>query len=102
MKGIIVNDFEAIIKRNSFNINEVKKDVNRIYNCQASLSRLFSFGDSKVLFGKLNNEINELDDVKKKIDAYQEVMQKIILSYKQQAQELARSINRISPDNDII
>lgn len=102
MKGIIVSDFETIIRRNEINVNEIKKDINKINNCQASLSRYANSGESKELFNKLNNELNQLNNVKKKIDAYQLVMQKIVLSYKQQARELARSINRISPDNDII
>ena len=35
MKGIIVNDLKTIIKRNELNMNEVKKDINKINNCLA-------------------------------------------------------------------
>lgn len=102
MKGIIVNDFETIIKRNELNMNEVKKDINKINNCLASLNRNFYSDDLKTLFYKLESEINQLYNVRIKIEAYHTVMQKVVLSYKQQAQDLARSINHLSPDNDII
>ena len=97
MKGIIVNDFELIIKRNNYNGSDVNKSISKITKSFSNVKKYASNDDFKSLLSKLETEINQFTNIKNKIEAYQDVLMGVLNAYRQQAEELAKSINRLTP-----
>lgn len=92
MKGIIVNDFELIIKRNANNIDDVKESINDIKKSFNELSKSINSNDLKFLTSKLDLELNQFNNIISKINAYQTTLKNVLKSYQFQEIEIARSI----------
>lgn len=97
MKGIIVDDFELIIRKNASNVNELKKDISKLNQNISGINRHCTNDDFKHLIQKLNLEINQFKNVKLKIEAYEYVLRGVLNAYQEQAEELTKSINRLTP-----
>lgn len=97
MKGIIVSDLELIIRRNDSSITDVDQNIRHIKKDVSDLVRSINSADLKFLTNRLDLELNYFNNVMLKINSYQNVLQGVLKSYKQQAEEIAKSINKLSP-----
>lgn len=97
MKGIIVSDLELILRRNDFIVTDVDQSIRHIKKDVSDLVRSTNCTDLKFLTNRLELEMNYFNNVMLKINSYHTVLQGVLKSYKQQAEEIAKSINKLSP-----
>lgn len=97
MKGIIVSDFELIIKRNEYNIEDVKQNIQDIKKCFNELSKCIKSNDLKFLTNKIDLELDQFKNVVSKINAYQTTLKNVLKSYQFQEIEIAKDIKRLTP-----
>lgn len=97
MMGIIVSDFELIIKRNGYNIENVKQDILDIKQSFNELSKLINDNDLKYLTSKIDLELDQFKNVVSKINAYQTTLKNVLKSYQFQEIEIAKDIKRLTP-----
>lgn len=97
MKGIIVSDLELILRRNDSSIADVDQSIRHIKKDISDLVRSINSTDLKFLTNRLESEMSYFNNVMLKINSYQNVLQGVLKSYKQQAEEIAKSINKLSP-----
>lgn len=92
MKGVIVDDFETAIKNNTIRADEIKgymKDINDEFNL---LTKNIKGKDLDFLTSRLALELTQMGKVKSKIDAYNEVLKNVLLSYKRESETLTKNI----------
>jgi len=97
MKGIIIQDFELIIKKNKYNIEETNEKMTDICENFVELKKNISSPDLNFLINKLESEINYFKNIKLKIDSYQTTIKNVLASYKNEEEELAINVNQITP-----
>ncbi len=95
MKGVIVDDFESNLKSNSLYIGEVSDYVEDIKNEFNSLTKNISGKSLDFLTSKISVELDQFKKVKKKINAYQNVLRNVLLSYQRESEELTKNIRNL-------
>ncbi len=97
MNGIIVDDFERIIRRSSLYADNVKSDITKIKNNVQTISTFFKGGELNFLNNKLLLESQQLNNVLTKMQDYRVTLNNVLLSYHQQSAQIVEDIKRIMP-----
>jgi len=97
MMGIIVNEFNSIINKNQSNISSLEENITDIETNYSELSKNVNSSDLKFLTRTLEKELQNFDNIKLKVESYQNVLQKMVASYIAEEEELANNINQIIP-----
>lgn len=97
MIGIVVNDFDSIIKKNEYCILDLNEKILNITNNCNELFKNISSSDLKFLTKKLEEEIQQFNNVKFKIESYQTALKNVLLSYIEEDEELTKNFSQIVP-----
>lgn len=87
MMGIMIDDFELLLKKNDAILEDVINDITKIQsNCLKAASNLNS-NDLNFLTDKFCIEINQLSNSMNKLNAYQTTLKSVCTSYKLQYEQ---------------
>lgn len=96
MKGIIVDDLQLIISKNRYDINVVKENIKSIKDMAQNLKIDLKNNDLTFLTSKTDYEIAQFDNFIRKMEAYNETLNGILISYQKQAETLTMNIKQLS------
>lgn len=94
MKGIIVDDFNLIIRKNSVNVEDVVKCLSKINNL---LWDLKSKLDGSFNLNKIEQFSGQIPEIESKIYAYGNVLSGVLRSYQNQNEKVKYDIKKNMP-----
>lgn len=97
MKGIIVADLESLIKNADVKLNDVRDEIQNVRSSALDLRRSIRGGDLMFLTDSLYDEIVKLNNVMKKMNAYQLFLRSVLIGYQRQEQQIISSIKKATP-----
>lgn len=97
MRGIVVSDFESLIKNGDMKINEIRDEIQQLNTDSLELRRSISSSELSFLTDNLYYEVKENSKVTKKLGAYQVIFNNVYRAYKDQVEEVATAIKRVTP-----
>ena len=97
MNGIVVADFESLIKNSELRITDVNEDLQKLRSASLDLRRSIRNSDLSFLTENLYNEINESSNMINKMNGYRMTLRNVLRSYKYQEQGIASAIRRFTP-----
>lgn len=93
MRGIIVDSFETLITNGDENLKNVITDMNDLQSSCFELGKKLSGEDVMFLSEKMFDGVNQINNVIKKIQAYQILLRNVVISYKYKEYEVASMMN---------
>lgn len=93
--GIVSSDFELLLKKNRTMLNELTDDLSSVKRNFESVVSNFSSKDLKFVVNKLDLEIDQLNKISKKVDAYQDTLVSVCNGYKEQLEQIVRDTNNL-------
>lgn len=93
MTGIDVEGLENIIKKATASSLKMENTLGKIKNTFEQLKSCHEGVDLNFLYGKYEDEINQLDNVNLKVSNYPTTLTDVISGYKDQELNIASSVN---------
>lgn len=97
MEGIIVNSFESLMKNTDVISDDLASNISELRSAFLELRKTIRCSDLSFLTDKLSKDISQLNILIRKANSYQSSLKNILMAYKYQEQQIAASINRITP-----
>ncbi len=97
MSGIVVADFESLIKNSELRISDVNDSLQKLRTSSLELRRSIRNSELSFLTENLYYEITECSKVINKLNAYRVTLRNILKSYQYQGQRVASAIKRFTP-----
>lgn len=94
MRGIIVDDLDTLIKNSSLNLDEVRQKIIDLRSAYFDLKKKIRSSELDFLTKNLYEEINQLGNVLKKINAYQILLNDVLKSYKNREYVVSMNIKK--------
>lgn len=88
MMGIMTDDFNLFLKKNSAILNEVINDLSKVQKSGSVLISNLNSSDLKFVNSKFNLEINQLNNAIKKLNGYQNTLKSVYLGYQKQFEQV--------------
>ena len=97
MSGIVMADFEALIKSCELRISDVSECIQKLRDASLNLRRSIKNSDLTFLTENLYLDIVESSKMVSKLNSYRLTLRNVLKSYQYQAQNIARTVGRFTP-----
>ena len=97
MHGIVVSDFESLIKNIDLDMSNINESYTRLQTAVSNLKTSIGTSSLSFLVEKLNNEVRENRKAINKINAYNLVIRNVLNSYYNQEEAVATAIRSVTP-----
>ncbi len=97
MSGIVVTDFESLIKNSEIRISDVNDSLQKLRTASLDLRRSIRNSELSFLTENLYFEITESSKVISKLNAYRATLRNVLKSYQNQEQRVATTVSRFTP-----
>ena len=97
MSGIVVADFESLIRNSELRISDVSDDLQKLRSASLDLRRSIRNSDLSFLTENLYFEVNEGSKMINKLNGYRMTLRNVLRSYQYQEQRVAATVRRFTP-----
>ena len=99
MSGVVVTDFESLIKNSELRISDVNDSLQKLRTASLELRRSIRNSELSFLTENLYYEITESSKLINKLNAYRITLRNVLKSYQYQEQRVVSAIKRFTPYN---
>ena len=97
MSGIVVADFESVIKNSELRISDVSEALKDLNEASLNLRKSITTSQLSFLTDNLYSTIKECRKMVNKLTAYRMTLINVLRSYQNQEQTIVSAIRRVTP-----
>ncbi len=97
MRGIVVGDFETLIKNSDIVLSDINEKLQSLRTASLNLRRSIRSADLSFLTDNIYANISENSKIVSKVRSYNTVIRSALTYYRNQEQEMASTMRRATP-----